>query len=271
MVRTLSNSLHSLHWEVIFHRVPHALPAAPATCSWSSLLISSCWICCFKHLWNSEFAKSLPAVFPPFSCSVTCWHVCSVVTWGPCRLAFFCPLSSPLHSRCGRSPLYWSLESSQLIVQMRWLAPLSLTAPCQPPSSSGTVSWESLNNSLTFQTRSECPMCLTSFPQSAGLLRISFQHLDLTIFQSLVNSIKAFQSPTFSQPQPPGPDPAMPFPSPSSFLNNIALTEVVKYLWSNLVSDRQYFPVSKTTLKNWLYITSLVRKLWWLPSTYRLK
>ena len=144
---------------------------------------------------------------------------------------------------------------------------------CSLPASSilRDVSWESLNNYLTFQTRSECPMCLTLFPQSAGLLRISFQHLNLIIFQSLVNSIKAFQSPTFSQPQPPGPDPAMPFPSPSSFLNNIALTEIVKYLWSNLVSDRQYFPVSKTTLKNWLYITSLVRKLWWLPSTYRLK
>ena len=93
-------------------------------------------------------------------------------------------------------------------------------------------------------------MCLTLFPQSAGLLRISFQHLNLTMFQSLVNSIKAFQSLTFSEPQPPGPDPAMPFPSPSSFLNNVALTDVVKYLWSNLVSDRQYFPIPKTTLKN---------------------
>lgn len=253
--------------------MPYSLPAAPATWSWSSSMISSCSTYSLNHIWNGEFAKGLPAVsFPSHrSPAPSPADVCSVVTWGPCLLGFFCPPSSPLHSRCGCSLFYWSLESSQLIIQMRWVAPLSLTAPFLPLASSGTVSWESLNNYLSFQTRSECPMHLTSYPQSARLLRISFQHLNLTVFQSLVNSIKAFQSPTFSQPQPPGPDPAMPFASPSSLLNNIALTEVVKYLWSNFVSDHWYFPVSKTTLKNWLYITSLVRKLWWLPSTYRLK
>lgn len=146
---------------------------------------------------------------------------------------------------------------------MRWVAPYPSLLPASLHHPQGTVSWESLNNSLTFQTRSECPMCLTSFPQSAGLLRISFQHLDLTIFQSLVNSIKSLSVTHIQSASTPRSRSCHAL-SIILLLNNIALTEVVKYLWSNLVSDRSVLSCFQDYLKKLIIYHSLVRKLWWL-------